>query len=119
MKWHHRIGPVVGLCHHRCMVETGGSRHLIEHEAQQSRYRLLVDGQEAVVLDYVSRPGTWDITHTVSDPRFRGTGVASELVQRVFDDARAAGLTIIPSCPYIPVWLSRHPDEADLVVPAR
>ena len=100
------------------MVETGGE-HLIEHLAAQSRFRLTVGGEEAVVLDYIDRPGSWDITHTYSDPRFRGTGVASELVQRVFDDARAAGRRIIPSCPYIPVWLSRHASEADLVGPAR
>lgn len=100
------------------MVETGGE-HLIEHLTAQSRFRLTVDGQEAVVLDYVGTPGTWEITHTYSDPAFRGTGVASELVQRVFDDARAAGLRIVPSCPYIPVWLSRHPNETDLVGPVR
>ncbi|QNK81736.1 GNAT family N-acetyltransferase [Nakamurella sp. PAMC28650] len=100
------------------MVETRGE-HLIEHLTPQRRFRLTVDGEEAGVLDYVPGPGTWDITHTYSDPKFRGTGVASELVQRVFDDARAAGLLIVPSCPYIPVWLSRHPIESDLVGPAR
>lgn len=100
------------------MVEIGG-RHLIEHMTAQSKYRLTVDGAEAAVLDYVERPGTLDITHTYSDPGFRGTGAASELVQRVFDDARTAGLKIIPSCPYIPVWAARHPNEADLLGPSR
>jgi predicted GNAT family acetyltransferase len=106
------------LCHHLSMVETGGE-HLIEHLTDQGRFRLTVDGEEAAVLDYVGTPGTWDITHTYSDPKFRGSGAASELVQRVFDDARAAGLRIVPSCPYIPVWLSRHLGEADLVDSAR
>lgn len=102
------------------MAENGGAPGgdpavTIEHLSARSRFRLSLDGQEAVVLDYVDRPGVWDIVHTYSDPRFRGTGVASTLVQRVFDEARAAGLTIIPSCPYISVWLSRHPRESDLI----
>ncbi|MET3808021.1 putative GNAT family acetyltransferase [Nakamurella sp. UYEF19] len=96
-------------------VTTANPAVTIEHLAAGCRFRLCVEGEEAVVLDYVDRPGIWDIVHTYSDPRFRGTGVASTLVQRVFDDARAAGRKIVPSCPYIPVWLSRHPQESDLV----
>lgn len=87
----------------------------IEHLTPRSRFRLSVDGEEAVVLDYIDRPGVWDIVHTYSEPKFRGTGAAAVLVQRVFDDARAAGRQIVPSCPYIPVWVSRHPDQADLI----
>ncbi|WP_090475136.1 GNAT family N-acetyltransferase [Nakamurella panacisegetis] len=89
--------------------------HVIEHLEAQRRFRLSVDGAEAAVLDYLERPGVRDVTHTYADPRFRGTGAASELVQRVFDDTRARGLKIVPSCPYIPVWVSRHPDEKDLI----
>ena len=108
--------PTVGrLCHHLCMAGIGGSAEAIEHDAARARFRLSVGGTEAVVLDYLARPGAWDIVHTYADPAFRGTGAASRLVQHVFDEARAAGLRIIPSCPYIPVWVSRHPAAADLV----
>jgi uncharacterized protein len=96
-------------------MTASSGEHVIEHLEAQHRFRLSVDGAEAVVLDYSEQPGIRDITHTYSDPRFRGTGVASELVQFVFDDARAQGLKIIPSCPYIPVWVSRHPAENDLI----
>ena len=96
------------------MTATNGE-HVIEHLEAQHCFRLSVDGAEAVVLDYREEPGIRDITHTYSDPRFRGTGVASELVQHVFDDARVRDLKIIPSCPYIPVWVSRHPAEKDLI----
>ena len=96
------------------MTETGGG-HVIEHLGARHRFRLSVDGAEAVVLDYLARPGAWDVVHTYADPAFRGTGAASRLVQHVFDEARVAGLRIIPSCPYIPVWVGRHPEAADLV----
>ncbi len=101
------------------MAQPGDDHLTIEHLTGRSRFRLSVDGDEAVVLDYIDRPGVWDITHTYADPAFRGTGVASRLVQHVFDEARAGGIRIIPSCPYIPVWVSRHPAEADLIGPSR
>ena len=103
------------------VAESGddGARHVtIEHLAVPGRFRLSRDGAEAVVLDYVDRPGVWDIVHTYADPKFRGTGLASQLVQHVFDQARASGVQIIPSCPYIPVWVTGHPADADLIVPA-
>src|ERR1700712_1408300 len=112
-------GVVGWLCHDRSMAEPGDDHLTIEHLTGRGRFRLSVDGDEAVVLDYIDRPGVWDITHTYADPAFRGTGVASRLVQYVFDEARAGGIRIIPSCPYIPVWVSRHPAEADLIAPPR
>jgi len=101
------------------MGETSQAAETVEHDAAKARFRLSVDGVEAVVLDYRPRPGAWDIVHTYADPAFRGTGASSRLVQHVFDEARAAGLQIIPSCPYIPVWVDRHPAAADLVGPGR
>lgn len=97
------------------MADTGDSSETIEHDTARGRFRLSIDGAEAVVLDYVLRPGAWDIVHTYADPAFRGTGAASRLVQHVFDLARSAGLRIVPSCPYIPVWVGRHPEAAELV----
>ena len=97
--------------------ESGDDHVTIEHLAARGRFRLVRDGEEAVVLDYVDRPGVWDVVHTYSDPKFRGSGLASRLVQHVFDQARSSGFQIIPSCPYIPVWVSRHPADADLIVP--
>ena len=98
------------------MADIGsGAQEVIEHQASLSRFTLSVGGSPAVVLDYVPRPGAWDIVHTYADPAFRGTGAASRLVEHVFDQARSGRLQIIPSCPYIPVWIDRHPEVADLV----
>jgi len=103
--------------------------HQIEHLPTQRQFRLLVGGTQAAVLDYAvvlddaslpdhpAVPGAWDLQRTYADPSFRGTSVASKLVQHVFDQARAAQLQIIPSCSYIPIWVARHPEEADLIRP--
>lgn len=103
-------------------IETGALT--FEHLAARGRFRLVQGDLEAAVLDYRvldrrSGPAVWDIVHTYSPPQFRGAGLASALVQHVFDQARSAGVRIVPSCPYIPAWVVRHPGEGDLIAAAR
>lgn len=91
----------------------------IEHIADIGRFRIRRGGRDLAVLDYLAAPGSWNLVHTWADPDVRGTGLASDLVRHVMDQARAVQVRIIPSCPYIPVWLRRHPEYAELTVPRR
>jgi predicted GNAT family acetyltransferase len=45
--------------------------------------------------------------------------VASTLVRRVLDDARAAGQTVTPRCPFFVRHFERHPEDGDLLAPPR
>lgn len=86
-------------------------------ERGPGRFRALSAGREVAVLDFVVADGRWDLVHTYAEPAARGTGIASRLVRFTLDRARAEGVQIIASCPYLPVWLSRHPNYQDLVAP--
>jgi hypothetical protein len=44
--------------------------------------------------------------------------VASALVRAAVDHARANGLKLVPTCPYVAAWLERHPGERDVFVTA-
>ncbi|MBL8580680.1 MAG: N-acetyltransferase [Rhizobiaceae bacterium] len=55
------------------------------------------------------------IDHTDVPDVFRGQGVGLRLVTRAVEDARAAGKTIIPLCPFANAQFKRHPDWADLL----
>ncbi|TYC05526.1 N-acetyltransferase [Micromonospora sp. WP24] len=55
-------------------------------------------------------------THTEVDPEFAGEGVGSTLARAVMDDARAKGRTVVPICPFIAKWLTRHPEYEQIVV---
>ncbi len=97
-------------------IGADGAGLRIEHLPERGRFQVLdAAGVQVAELDYQVRPGVWDLTHTYADPSQRGTGLASAMVTHVMDEARAAGVHIVPSCPYLPVWLARHPDYADLV----
>ncbi|MEU6207213.1 GNAT family N-acetyltransferase [Micromonospora musae] len=55
-------------------------------------------------------------THTEVDPEFEGEGVGSTLARAVMDDARAKGRTVVPICPFLAKWLTRHPEYEQIVV---
>ena len=93
--------------------------HVVEHLEGHGRFRLLVDGREVAVLDYRKLPGTWNIVHTYTEPASRGYGVASDLVRSVLDTARAEGVKVIPTCPYVSWWINEYqPGYEDLVATA-
>lgn len=92
-----------------------GPGQTIEHLAESGRFRVVMNGRQVAELRYVPGPGIWDMTGTYADPELRGTGTASAMVAFAMDAARAAGVKIIPSCPYLPVWLRRNPSYQDLV----
>ncbi|AXI76380.1 GNAT family N-acetyltransferase [Peterkaempfera bronchialis] len=52
--------------------------------------------------------------HTEVDPAFEGRGVGGALARAALDDARARGLPVLATCPFIAGWMGRHPDYADL-----
>lgn len=55
------------------------------------------------------------IDHTEVPDAFRGQGVGLRLVSRAVEDARSAGKTIIPLCPFAAAQFRRHPEWADVL----
>lgn len=93
----------------------------MEVEHLPGRFRVLDgDGRQVAHLDYEIRSDAdgviWDLTHTYATESVRGTGIASAMVAATLDEARAEKVRIIPTCPYLPVWLRRHPEYQDLVL---
>lgn len=87
----------------------------IVHQKDRRRFVLAVDSQEAVI-DYVpTATGALNLTRTFVPQEFRGRGVAGRLTRRVLDYARAEGLKVVPTCPYIAAFIDRNPAYRDLV----
>ena len=55
------------------------------------------------------------IDHTDVPDAFRGQGAGLRLVSRAVEDARAAGKTIIPLCPFANAQFRRHGEWADVL----
>jgi len=85
----------------------------------KARFEILADGELAGFVLYHLRGHEIAFTHTETDDRFRGHGLASQLVRTALDQARARHLAVLPYCPFVRSWLTEHPEYADLVPAGR
>ncbi|MGO4200580.1 GNAT family N-acetyltransferase [Rhodococcus sp. TAF43] len=87
----------------------------IEHNAGENRFEIYVDDALAGYADYIETNGVRDFGHTVTNPDFRGQGLAGQVVKAALDTSREQGFKIVPSCSYVEKYVASHPEYADLV----
>jgi uncharacterized protein len=85
----------------------------------KSRYELLVDGRLAGFAQYRLDGERITMYHTEVEPEYEGRGLGDELARLALGDVRRRGLVLVPLCPFIAVYIRRHPGEyLDLVAPS-
>ena len=86
----------------------------VRNNPERSRFEVLdadtVIGQAAYVDDVGA--GQRIFYHTVIDEEYGGRGLAGVLAAQALDETVAAGLMIVPVCPYIKKYLGKHPGYA-------
>ena len=87
MDFHHEEGPTKG----RYWTDTG------------AELTYSVAGTSMIIID-----------HTEVPRALAGQGVGLALVTRAVEDARVAGRSIVPLCPYALSQFKRHPDWRDV-----
>jgi uncharacterized protein len=87
----------------------------INDNVAERRYEAHIDGELAGWVEYGRVEGRIVALHTEVPPAFGGRGIASALVRRVLDEARAAGVKVTPRCPFFVAHFERHPEDADLI----
>jgi predicted GNAT family acetyltransferase len=87
----------------------------VTRDEDEDRYEVRADGALAGFTAYRERPGMIIFTHTETEGRFEGQGLASRLVAGALDDARSRGLAVLPFCPFVNGYIARHPEYVDLV----
>ena len=80
-------------------------------------YELWVDGQTAAGLLYNEAGTRVTILATAVFPKFRGKGIAGNLLGVVLDLLRAEGRTATLTCPFATAFVHSHPQYADVVDP--
>ena len=85
----------------------------VKDNPARSRYELEVDGHIAFVL-YRLHPGVIEYYHTEVPTELGGRGVGSKLAAGVLAAARARGLKVKATCPFIAAYVKKHPEAADL-----
>jgi hypothetical protein len=91
----------------------------VVHNPDESRYELYLDDELASVADYQSAGDHLDFDHTETADRFRGRGLAAELVGWALDDVRKRGSKVVASCWFVADFIADHPEyRALLYAPA-
>lgn len=84
--------------------------------AQTHRFEAVVDGLTAFA-EYRLEPGVLILPHTVVPPELGGRGIAGALAEAALGYARAQGLAVKPTCPFIASYIGKHPEWRDIVHP--
>lgn len=87
-----------------------------------SRYEAFLGADRIGVADFHATAGEPDsggsivLPHVEVDSSHEGNGYASQLTQATLDDLRGRGVSqVVPQCPYVRAWITRHPAYQDLV----
>jgi len=82
---------------------------------EASRYELRLGGHLVGLAAYRRRNGRIVFTHTEVDESLAGRGFGSRLAAAALEEARRAGLDVVPLCPFIAHYIERHPEYEQLV----
>ncbi len=85
--------------------------HQVTDNQAASRFELSVDGQLAELV-YRRNGNRLVLLHTGVPIELEGRGAGGRLVSAAVEKAKAAGLTIVPLCPFASSWLEHHPEVA-------
>jgi uncharacterized protein len=94
-------------------VEINLEKLEVIHVPAKNRFETSIDNQLSK-LDYLLDEDTIVMTHVGVYPEHRGQGVAGKLVEVALNYAEENSLRVIPMCPYVAVYIRRHPQYIDL-----
>ncbi len=87
----------------------------IANDREEHRYQMTADGAQVGFAAYREQPGALVITHAEIDAAVGGLGLGSRLVAFLLQDARDRDLDVVPLCPFVREYITRHPEHHDLV----
>jgi predicted GNAT family acetyltransferase len=82
---------------------------------ERKQYEFHVAG-EVPRVEYIKARDTIYLTHTEVPGSLAGRGIGSALIGAVLEDIERQGLTLVPLCPFVALYLKRNPDWKRLVL---
>ena len=72
--------------------------------------------QKVGKAEFLDRGGQRVFTHTEVDEHYEGRGLATILIAQALQETRDAGLRIVPRCPMVAAYVSKHDEYQDICV---
>jgi uncharacterized protein len=83
----------------------------VTHNEANGQFEITL-GKERASLRYHRTPDSISLIHTEVPDAFRGRGLGSQLVRAALDYAHFNQLKVFPDCPFVKVYLRKHPEAA-------
>ena len=80
----------------------------MEYITYKNRIAAIDNGEEIGEVTFPEREGVYVINHTYVDDRYRGQGIAAELVRRAVVEIENRGGRMKATCSYAQLWLARN-----------
>lgn len=88
--------------------------NLIDNK-ELKQYEVKVDDHTARI-EYILAKNNIYLTHTEVPRELEGKGIGSSMVKMVLEDIDKRNLTLIPMCPFVAMYIKRHPEWKRLVM---
>lgn len=88
----------------------------IVNDERMMQFQVRLD-DELAYLEYRLHDGAIALMHTEVPAKLGGKGIATALAEYGFRYAREHGLRVKVYCPFVAVWLKKHPEQLDIVIP--
>ena len=86
----------------------------IVNNEEKKRYEADL-GDAVAMIEYIPTKKMIVFTHTEVPRAYEGQGIANKMIRYVLDEARASHLQVNPMCPFVKLFISRHPEYRDIV----
>lgn len=83
--------------------------------AEPDQYTIAVEGKKVGKAEFLDRGEKRVFTHTEVDEDYEGRGLATILIGQALQETRDAGLRIVPKCPMVAAYISKHDEYSDIV----
>lgn len=80
----------------------------MDYITYKNRIAVVDNGEEIGEVTFPERDGVYVINHTYVDDRYRGQGIAAELVRRAVETIEQRGGKAAATCSYALLWLARN-----------
>ena len=87
---------------------------IVNNNLNQQQFEVQADG-ELAVLQYRFHDKLLWLMHTDVPKKLEGHGVASLLAHTALEWARATNIKVKVICPFVAIYLKRHPEYNDIV----
>jgi len=88
---------------------------LIDNE-ERKQYEFHIDGLVPRIEYIKAKDDKIYLTHTEVPRQLEGKGVGSALVKQILEDIKQKELTLVPLCPFVAMYITRHPEWKSLVL---